>query len=193
MYSIINNITYILPIILFIVFCMKKATKELWVAFFYLIFSISIDFVTTSNNFGRNHRTAIWGVDTIIEFSFLTIFFYLSSNNQFLTRATKIIGPIILSVIIYSFLKSDKEIFDSTAQFLESITLIIFSISFFFGELNKPQPYSIFSSPNFWIVLAILIYMSSTLFLFIIVNHLSPEQREKYCTLPKNTSYERRM
>lgn len=151
--------------------------------FFYVIVSFLIDFLVANTRFGQENKHSITGVFTILEFLTLAIFFQLSYNSGKIKKLSIIITLIVFSFLLANFIKSDRREFDSTSASMESITLIIFSIIYFFEEINKPQPYFIFSSSNFWIVLGILIYMSSTLFLFIIVNNLSPEERDKYWTI----------
>lgn len=175
----LSFITYSIPIILFLVFCAKKTTRALWVIFFYLLFSFAFDILQASSSFGKGNKHEIWGLYTICEFVFFACFYYIALESPSLKRFILIGSPLILLFIIISYIKSDKNDFDSTSASVESITLIIFSIMYFFEQINRPQTLFIYSSPNFWVVLGILIYMSSVLFLFII-GIISPKQAYKY-------------
>lgn len=185
---IVAFISYLLPIILFLIFCLKKASKGLWVIFFYLVLSFFVDFLIAASDFGHRNQNTITGIFTIAEFTMLAVFFYLSYSSLQLKRFILVATPIVLIILIVNFLRSNRTDFDSVSASIESIALIIFSIIYFFEEINKPQPYLIYSSPNFWIIIAILIYMSSTLFLFIIANNLSTQERDKYWIINKISS-----
>ena len=182
-------LSYVIPIVLFLLFCFKKAKIGLWVIFFYLLLSFAVDFFTGVSKFGHENARSITSIFTICEFAMLASFFYLSFSNQTFKKITLYIIPVVLIFFVVNFVNSNKKDFDSTSASIESITLIIFSIAYFFGEISKPQPYLIYSSPDFWIVLAILIYMSSTLFLFIIANNLSPQEKEKYWVINRVSNF----
>jgi amino acid transporter len=77
-------------------------------------------------------------------------------------------------------LKSKKTNFDSISASIESVTIIILSIIYFFEQINQQQENFIYSSANFWIVLAIMVYLSGTLFLFIMARNLPEKELEKY-------------
>ena len=112
-------------------------------------------------------------------------FYYLISTSRIIKRLYFLVSILVLLFLIYNFLQSDKKDFDSISASIESITLISFSVIYFFEQISKPEPTIIYSSPTFWIVLAILLYMSSTLFLFIMANNLPSKLRDKYWMINK--------
>lgn len=46
-----------------------------------------------------------------------------------------------------------------------------------FDQLNKPQVMFIYQDPSFWFVIALMVYTSATLFLFIEADHLPKAMR----------------
>jgi len=101
-------------------------------------------------------------------------------GSPFSKRIVVIVSAAVLIILIFTFLRSNKEGFDSVTASVESISLISLSLVYFYEQISKPQSTFIYSSPNFWIVIALMVYMSSTLFLFIISNNLSVKEMKKY-------------
>ena len=178
-------ISYILPIILFVTFCFRRATRGLWVIFFYLLLSMVLGLVQKYTTLGKQIYFLTTGLFTIFEFAMFVTFYFLNSTNTIIKRLYVLTSVAVLLFLIYNFLRSDNKNFDSISASIESITLIVFSVIYFFEQISKPEPTIIYSTPTFWIVLAILLYMSSTLFLFIMANNLPQNLRDKYWTINK--------
>ncbi|PWT74781.1 MAG: hypothetical protein C5B59_10445 [Bacteroidetes bacterium] len=129
---------------------------------------------------GRHNNFRIFGIFTIVEVALFTYFFYLVIGNKIIKRIVLTACTCLVIFLLILFLKSNKTNFDSISASVESVTLIILSITYFFGQLSRPQEQFIYSSPNFWIVLAIMIYLSGTFFLFMMANNLSAYEIQKY-------------
>ena len=182
MIGVLGYASYLLPIISFLVFSMKKAKWELWVIFFYVLLAFGTDFLLRSP-IGQLHSQEFIEIFTICEFTIFSLYFYSSLKNRKLRRIILFTYSLVLIFLVYNALKSNKEKFDSINVSTESVTIIVFCVIFFFEEINKPLPYVMYNSPSFWIILAILIYMASTLFLFIIAGNLSEQEKAKYWTI----------
>lgn len=179
MIAVLGYVSYLLPIISFLVFAMKKAKLDLWVIFFYVLLAFATDFLLRSQ-FGQVHSQEFIEIFTICEFTIFSFYFYSSLKNSRFRKTILFVFALVLVFLIYNALKSSKEKFDSITVSTESVTIIVFCVIFFFEEINKPLPYVMFNSPSFWIILAILIYMASTLFLFIIAGNLTEQEKAKY-------------
>jgi hypothetical protein len=55
--------------------------------------------------------------------------------------------------------------YDSLTNVLESILLIIYAIFYFFEQIRKPDHIFFYAIPEFWIIVAILLYFSGTFFI----------------------------
>ena len=170
----------LLPIITFLAFCLRKSSKSLWVIFIYTLLEFFTDIFQSSTKWGNDHNFEIFGIFEIVEYSMFAYFFYLSIDNRVIKKIIVFISILILLLLTITFIKSEKREFDSITASVESIAIIGLSLIYFFEQINKPQDNFIYSSPNFWIVIAFMIYMSGTLFLFIIANSLSTKEMEKY-------------
>jgi hypothetical protein len=144
-----------------------------------LVFLVVIDYFPIERYFQNISRDAIWGIFTICEFAFFSVFFYLILGNSKLKKIVAFLSPSILVVILWSFIKSDKQAFDSISASIESISLIVFSIVFLFEQVNKPYPTDLLGTANFWLVMGILVYAASVLFLFV-VGIVAPSEAKQY-------------
>jgi len=76
---------------------------------------------------------------------------------------------------------------DSTSIAIETILVFIY-ISFYFYEfLKKETGEYIYDHYCFWLSIGILIYLGGSLFFFILINHLSKEQRTTFGYLTYTT------
>jgi len=82
-----------------------------------------------------------------------------------------------MSVAIYSLIHPTNTVFDSLTATVEAVFIILFSILFFYEQLNNPEITFVYDTKDFWIVVAFLIYLSGTLFLYISTDILSTRQR----------------
>jgi hypothetical protein len=87
---------------------------------------------------------------------------------------------VFLILGFYNMVKMSNNSFDSLPASIESVFVIFYSILLLFESLNFSENSYINSSKTFWIVIAILIYLSATLILFISSTYLSENERRSY-------------
>jgi magnesium-transporting ATPase (P-type) len=90
-------------------------------------------------------------------------------------------APLFLLLVLYSlFNKNQSNNFDAIPASIESILIIIFCVCFFFEQIREMEVSFVYSSKTFWIIVAILIYMSATFFLFVSTQYFTQEERKAY-------------
>jgi hypothetical protein len=157
---------------------MRKATKEVWVIFAYCTASFVID-AFSNTPWGQEHKYLLWNLYSILEFSFLSYFFYLIILNS-LIRVLIICFSLLYLISIFVFSKSDNEQFNSLISAIGSVIIIVLSLSYFMTAMKPTaEPVNILT-PVFLIVIAIFIYVTSTLFLFLIASKLSDKEMQDY-------------
>jgi len=172
-------LSYLLCITFFLVFCIRKPKRELYIIFIYILYSLGFDFVRSSIT-AEKTGFFVSSLFTIGELLILSYFFYIILQSPVLKRIILILSGIVLLTMIITLIRTEKKGFDSLPASLESITFILYSVFYFFEQINKPQQIFIYSSPNFWLVLGIMMYTAATLFLFIMANNLSENELNKY-------------
>ncbi len=172
-------LSYILCIIFFFGFFPEKPQKELWIIFIYIIYSFLSDVIHT-RLLGGKYAFLGSSLFTIGELIIISYYFYTVIKAPILKKCILAASSIITIYLFVIFIQSDKKNFDSFSASLESITFIIFCLLYFYEQINRQDQYFIYSSPNFFIVLGIMIYMSGTLFLFVMANNFSEGERNRY-------------
>lgn len=147
-----------------------------------MIFSVSVDTLLLKLD-TDGHRTAIYNVlsaFTLIEYSIFTYVLYSVIDNRIFRTIIISCSVFFFAFAIYYFLTDKNNTFDSLPASIESILIVAYSIFYLFDQMNKPQVIFIYQEPNFWFVVAFIIYFSGTLFLFIQAKNLTMEVRDNF-------------
>lgn len=175
----LSSASGILPIVFFLIFLRRNKEIIFWVVFLYALLSFSTDIEFFIARSKVAHFRILYSF-TIIEYTFFSTFFYLNLKSS-LNKWFLIVGSIFFYVFaIYSIAKTTDYKFDSLSASVEFTLIILYSILFFFEQLKSPENLFIYSSKNFWITVAILVYLAATLFLFISSAYISDEERKAY-------------
>lgn len=175
----IRLLSPLIPIIFFGIFCRKRISKELWVFFIYCLASLLVDLFLATSFWASEHRFSIWNFFDVFEIVILSYFFYLIIHQRVI-RLIIILLAILYITFYFFYSKSDNDQYHSTIGVVGSIIILIFTL-FYIMYIMKPtlEPISILT-PAFLISIALLISVSSTLFLNIIANKLTIIEMEKY-------------
>lgn len=156
-----------LPIFLFLLLKVKHARLGLWAIFLYTLYSVFnnlFNFFLDQNS--QVSEFLLFRLFTIIEFCAFSVFFLTELRSTFVRKAIKVLMLLFVLYGIYDY----KPSFDSTQTAISAILTIIFSITYFYEQIREPRTLLIYNSSGFWIVVALLIYLSGTFFLFIFSN-----------------------
>jgi hypothetical protein len=94
-----------------------------------------------------------------------------------------VLSFIVFLITYFLYGSADKERFNSLISAIEAVILLFLSLSYFMIKLKPAaEPVNIFT-PIFLAVFAILLYVTSTLFLYIIANNLTLKQFDKYWSI----------
>ncbi|MEJ7740988.1 MAG: hypothetical protein WKF97_26520 [Chitinophagaceae bacterium] len=175
-----STLSSLLLIILFLIFKNRNKEKKLWVIFFYILLSFLFDlsFFTIGEAFNIP-EFYLYVCFTLTEYTIFSIFFYLTYQRKAFKWLVVSCYPGFLAITYYLLANSKNYSFDSLTASFEGIFIIIFSILFFYEQLTHPEVTFIYASKYFWIIVAMLIYLSATLFLFIAATYLSLNDFER--------------
>jgi hypothetical protein len=176
--QIISLISSLLPIVFFIWFCTKTHIKGFWVIFLYSIVSLISDFFLSSD-WGSNHTFLLWNIYTILEYSILSFFFYIIIKLR-LIRALIIIISALFFIVFIILIRSINIQFNSVLSFFSQANILGLCLVYIFSSMKQNSESLDILNPLFLIVIALLLYVACTLFLFIIANKLSPQEMAKY-------------
>ena len=171
---IIGFFAQVSPLILFFLF-FKRISKivELRVIFLYVLTSLIFNFLLGAF---QSKASSIIGIFAIIEYSFFSTFFYLCIRNEKFKKLILIVFAISLGVELLLFY-SPKVNIGFWTPLIVAILIVIYSVFFFYEEVNSPKTLFIYQSYNFWIVVGCIIYVSGTLFLFLYTSDIQDKQK----------------
>ena len=163
----------------------------MWVIFFYILYCIINDALSAILQFQHSSLIQyIFPAFTIIEFSFLSYYFFLIFPQKGMKTTVKIIWLAFTAFAIFDYFVINKmQSLDSITIGIESLTIIIFAIYYLYTNLKDSINFSIYSSFDFWIVITMLIYFAGTFFIYLLVesNKGNMEFRKVYIIL--NSSF----
>ena len=119
---------------------------------------------------------------TLLEYSLLTLFLYRSIRNPRLNYVFIIGSVAFLAVVFNTFLhgKTHTDNFDSLSASAEAILIIIYSILFLYGQIKDPSVLFVYNTKKFWVVAAVFIYFSATLFLFLYAGTFTKQEHKSF-------------
>lgn len=171
----------ILPIIFFLIFLKRNNERKLWVVFIYVALSFLTDSTLSELPPNSPMKFYVFSFFTVMEYTLVSLFLYFSFKSKRIKQIIVGAAPVfILLVLYYLFNKNKSNNFDAIPASLESILIIVFCVCFFFEQIRDMEVSFVYSSKTFWIVVAILIYMSATFFLFISTQYFTQEERKAY-------------
>lgn len=175
----ISFLSSFLPIFSFVFFCLRNNTKELWVIFLYCVFSLLFDGFLFSSTWAFENKYLVWNIFAILEYTIITYFFYIIIQKR-LVRILIVIFSIVYLVTFCIFATSNDDQFNSLLNAIGSVIILTLSLAFFVISMRTSEEPINLLSPVFLIVIALLLYVASTLFLYIIANRLTAREMEQY-------------
>lgn len=183
--NVLVNISYyshLLPLLIFFLFF--KRNKGWWAKA--LLFYIAVSFINDSILLylddlpDRRIIYILLSIFTILEYTVFTFFLYSIIEHKIFKTIVIYSSIGFYAFAIYYFLSSKGDSFDSLTASIESILIVMFCTFYLFDQLNKPQVVFIYQDPHFWFVVAFLVYLSGTLFLFIQASNLEKSVRDNF-------------
>ena len=167
MLSKITVLTVVLPIILFFLFFKRNKGGGSWVVLLYCMCSFAADSAYYHFRKQPDYFFYIYSSFTIIEYTLFSVFLFLSYKIKAFKTTLLICSLLFYTIAVLNIIHKNKESFDSVSASLEAILIIVYGIFFLYEQIKDPSVFYVYFSKKFWIVIACLLYFSSTLFLFL--------------------------
>jgi hypothetical protein len=145
-----------------------------------------IDITVHIINLSELAKLLLNSIFTIVEFSIFSFFFYLSFPKKRVKQIIVFLSSLFIPGSIYflfvtlKFFKTGVIYFDSMSVSISAIIIIFYSIVFLFDLIQRPQIEFVYATFEFWIIVGIMIYFSSTFFLFLQIQRLTSEELESF-------------
>lgn len=152
-------------------FLLSKVQKVLWLL---VLLSILIDIVADQLRHAGPYQTLVFYLFTIIEFTILT-YVFTQALVPFIAR--KYLLGVLLFFLLFVFSDmmwlSGIEQFNSYSTAVEGLLIICFTLTYFYKTLQELQIKYLEREPQFWISTGVLLYFSSSLFIFLFTNYVN--------------------
>jgi hypothetical protein len=162
----------ILPILFYLIFLKRNRGEGLWVIFLYCLLSFLTEIL-----FYILRQQNVYSGFIIVQFTLFSWFFY-SSLQEKKFKYIPIIGALIFYGVAISNFTSKR--FDSLSASVESILIIPYCILLLYEQIKDPSIIFVYNNKKFWVIIAILLYFSATLFLYLYYSNLSVKERSNY-------------
>ena len=163
-----------LPLVFFLFFKLNKKQRALRVILLYVLYCIFNEGMSFYLQKIKSEDFSILLYSfTIIEFSFFCYFIYLILPKNFVKKIVPYLWAIfVLIALIDIFYLNKTHDFDSFASGIESIIIITLCIYYLFSQIKGSNSSLIYSTFNFWVVIAFLIYFAGTFFLYLFADNM---------------------
>jgi hypothetical protein len=123
----------------------------------------------------------IYSIFSIVEYTLFALFLYLSFKQKNF-KLILLLGSVVFYILAISNVvhRNTTESFDSASASLEAILIIVYSIFFLFEQVKDPSIFYVYYLKKFWIIIAFLLYFSSTLFLFLYATTFAKPEESTY-------------
>lgn len=160
-----------------------KNWREVRVILFYCIYSLVNDkLLLYLENRPNSENIALFllSLFTIVEYAAFSLIIYEFLRNKTFKKIILYSLPLFVGCFIILFIQSISANIDSISITVEYIAIIIFTLFYFFDEINEPKNTFIYSTSSFWAITGILIYSAGTFFLFLYSDSLTKAEFERF-------------
>ena len=139
----------------------------MWVIFFYSIYSFLNDILIQFNIAGSENKYTLYSLYTIVEYSCMAYLFYKLITNITVKWILLSCSVLFLIFAFYGLFRAKARTFDSISVSIEAILLLAFCVYYLFERVKNSNSLFIYTTYQFWITVALMIYFAGTFFLFI--------------------------
>lgn len=187
MFNFVNILifSYLLPFIFFLF--LKKEIRARIEVVVIIVYSLTFFLLIKFQDILLNHKD-LWNrvkdfffpLYTFTELLFFSIIYWINIKTKaFRILSITISTLFVISQIIY-YNNVNSERIDSIPVGLETLIMYIYIFYFFYNRFKNIDNQYIYNNYCFWVSIGIMIYLGGSFFLFILGNHISQEQNDKY-------------
>jgi len=163
-----------LPLVFFLLFKRNSQQKTLRVVLFYVLYCVFNDGLSFYlQTIGSRIIFYLLYAFTIVEYSFICYFIYLVLPKNLIKKIVLIAWFSFLLIAFADYISfNPKREFDSFVIGIESIIILLLCIYYLFSQIKGSNSLLIYSTFNFWVVIAFFIYFSGTFFLYLFTDKM---------------------
>jgi hypothetical protein len=172
--------SHFLPILIFLFYFRKSSrTRALWFVVIYDLYN----FLTDLGLLYLTHRPTrvfLYSSFTFFEYILFASVLYLVIKNASFKKFILLISICFtLFIVLYNLYVKVRGI-DSIPIGVETILVLIFSFYYLYEQMKDTETLFVYSRYSFWIVLAVMLYLAGSFFIYIYASQLPDEEVGKY-------------
>jgi hypothetical protein len=188
----ISYFSTLIPILSFFFILKKEKKSAIWVIFFYSIYSFTNDSIILYRSDHGFKFSIFLYIFTIIEYLLFSYILFALIQNKVIRKLIIAFSLLFVLFCVFNIIDKPVKKFDSFQASIESILILAYCVIYFYEQINQPQVIFLYSTYTFWILVAILIYLAGTFFLYVFATNLPDNLRYEYwvinliCNILKN-------
>lgn len=179
--SLVYIVSYLLPLLIFLIFKRKEKEVAVRVILFYTIYCLLQEGLTflVSMTFPslRDYLIYLFVSYTLIEFSFFCLFYYyLFPKGHAAQKATIAVWAafVIFGLLDYFMINKHQQ-FDSFVSGIESIILILMCGYYLYYQVTHTLSMMVYNTFNFWVIVTFFMFVSATFFLYLLTDTMGKD------------------
>ena len=158
----------------FLLFKRNKKERSLRVILFYITYCIINEATSLYlQTLHSPYAVLLFLLFTIIEYSFFCYFIFLVLPKGSVKKSILYIWMCFLLFAIIDYILFSKPLeWDSIVSGVECIIVLCLCIYYLYSQIKTANNLLIYSTFNFWVVIAFLIYFSGTFFLYLMTDRM---------------------
>jgi hypothetical protein len=170
----VNNVSFIVPVPLFIAIIQRKyLINELRIIFIFICNSVVFEFISRLMSHYKIPNLYLFHIYVLLEFLFISWFYYELFKKYI---SSKTIPAVYIFFVVFSlidtFVWHNPFTFNSYAKTLECVIIVIYTVFYLYKTFDEFQDEDPSDTPVFWINAGFLFYFSGCLFLFTFSNFI---------------------
>jgi hypothetical protein len=170
----------LLPILVTLLLIRKVRERPIWVIFLYNLYSLINNKIVLYYDQKHTEIYNLLYTFTLIEYILFALILFLLIKNKIIKKAILLLSAIFSVFCTYYIVSGNLIAFDSIQTSVECILVIIYCLYFFYEQLINPEVEFIYRSYKFWIVIALLLYLAGSFFLFVYAAKMKFEEKVEY-------------
>lgn len=162
---------------------LRYLKKHLFVYFIIVLISLITELLNIILAKAGQSNLNFFRYYTIVEFLLISVFYITLFKSYFKPNLLYLIAILFLIISYLDYLFNGLMSMDNISSAIEAIIFIIYSLFFFYYVLKNLIFENIFLEPVFWINIAVLIYFSGNLILFVFSNYMAKIEPSNYIIL----------
>lgn len=152
------------------------------VALFFLISALfDITLVLLYSCFAVKNTALVVHIFIWVSIIFFARIYYMAFSNPLLKKLSVLLPAIVLAIVVFNAIAMEGiKVYPSVSNTILGIMMIFFSLSYFYQLFDEQEFVYIEKQGLFWVNSGVLIYFSINIFLFMLINRISPEDVKHY-------------